>query len=869
MLSDLDMFHGQAQQHESIFEDSGAGLHTERHPILDGTLCDMDGDDLEPGSQPPLSEDGTKDDYSPFANRAEFELAELLYVEEEMSAGKIDRLLNLLAALYDEPPPFASHQEMYSLIDLIKQGEIPWNSFSIMYDGVRPQDGQPTPPWMDEKYEVWFRDPLQVLENQISNPEFKDMMDFSPKRVYHKGEHRYEDLMSGNWAWDQADEIAKDESTHGAMFAPVILGSDKTTVSVATGQNDFYPLYASLGNVHNSVRRAHRNAVSLIGFLSIPKTSKEYAEKADFRKFRRQLFHSSLEHILSSLCPHMTTPRITRCCDGHFRRVIYGLGPYIADYPEQALLACIVQNWCPKCTAPYDDLDGEVGGSRAHIHTNTLLSSGTITLQELWDDYGIVGDLLPFTTAFPRADIHELLSPDLLHQIIKGTFKDHIVDWVEQCIKAAHPKAQADRILADIDRRIAAVPSFPGLRHFHEGRGFKQWTGDDSKGLMKVYLPAIAGHVPPEMVKAVAALIDLCYLVRQNVIDEKALAQIKSTLDRFHQYREIFRELGIRPDGFSLPRQHSLSHYVFSITQFGAPNGLCSSITESKHVKAVKKPYRRSSRNKPLGQMLVTNQRVDKIAAARTDFTARGMLNGASSTANLLSSLHSNLSSHETRPEPTTLQPAQPVVNLGSSDPSHEDHTTVDERERHDAGPEDDPEADAEISLAKTYMRNLPRDIYELAHKIKQPDLPLLARRFLYGVLNHNSPTPAAAVPIDNLPDITEKVYVYNSARVVYYAPSDVSGLRGMHRERIRSVRSCDTPDDETGMWIVEPDYLARQKRSLEVVHLDTILRGAHLIGVAGPHFLPSNPKVEFSMALDSFKSFYVNNAQNEKLWKL
>jgi hypothetical protein len=30
------------------------------------------------------------------------------------------------------------------------------------------------------------------------------------------------------------------------------------------------------------------------------------------------------------------------------------------------------------------------------------------------------------------------------------------------------------------------VPSFPGLRRFPEGRGFKQWTGDDSKALMKV-----------------------------------------------------------------------------------------------------------------------------------------------------------------------------------------------------------------------------------------------------------------------------------------------------------------------------------------------------------------------------------------------
>ncbi len=34
--------------------------------------------------------------------------------------------------------------------------------------------------------------------------------------------------------------------------------------------------------------------------------------------------------------------------------------------------------------------------------------------------------------------------------------------------------------------RIAAVPSFAGLCRFPEGRGFKQWTGDDSKALMKV-----------------------------------------------------------------------------------------------------------------------------------------------------------------------------------------------------------------------------------------------------------------------------------------------------------------------------------------------------------------------------------------------
>jgi hypothetical protein len=64
----------------------------------------------------------------------------------------------------------------------------------------------------------------------------------------------------------------QDPATHGATFIPVILGSDKTTVSVATGQNEYYPIYMSNGLVYNNVRRAHRNAVTLIGFLAIPKS---------------------------------------------------------------------------------------------------------------------------------------------------------------------------------------------------------------------------------------------------------------------------------------------------------------------------------------------------------------------------------------------------------------------------------------------------------------------------------------------------------------------------------------------------------------------------------------------------------------------
>jgi Plavaka transposase len=61
--------------------------------------------------------------------------------------------------------------------------------------------------------------------------------------------------------------------------------------------------------------------------------------------------------------------------------------------------------------------------------------------------------LQPFTLGFPRADIHELLSADLLHQVIKGTFKDHIVMWVNEYLTEEHGETAALAIVADIDHR--------------------------------------------------------------------------------------------------------------------------------------------------------------------------------------------------------------------------------------------------------------------------------------------------------------------------------------------------------------------------------------------------------------------------------
>ncbi|KAL4070465.1 hypothetical protein J3A83DRAFT_4358646 [Scleroderma citrinum] len=447
--------------------------------------CDTNGHFLPDDAPPPPHAQKLPDNWTPYHSQLKFELADSLFTNAELPVKKIDMLLEIWATSW-------LALDLHSTINSTDIGN-------------------------------------KVIQNILMCAEFTDEMDFVPYHEY--------DATTNERHWQ---DFIDDLTITGLTLISIILSSNKTTVSVATGQMDYYPLYLSIGNVHNCICHGHHNAIVLIMFLAMPKTTREHANTPEFHKFKQQLFHSSLTCILHSLHPTMEALEVILFGDGYYWHVIYALAAYIADYEKQVLHSCIMQNWCPKCLAHQDNLD-ETALCHHQVHADAVITE--FELCKLWEMYGIVGDL-PFMNDFLHVDIHQMLSQDIHHQLIKGGFKDHLVDWVEKYLIHIHRTVRAEKVLDEIDQWIGAVH-------------FKQWTSDDSKG-----------YVPSDVVHTFQAFLPC-----------KTLVKIDDVLRHFHLYHKVFSTTSV-VNTFSLPQQHLMKHYHHLICQYGAPNGLCSSITK-------------------------------------------------------------------------------------------------------------------------------------------------------------------------------------------------------------------------------------------------------------------------------------------------
>lgn len=87
-------------------------------------------------------------------------------------------------------------------------------------------------------------------------------------------------------------------------------------------------------------------------------------------------------------------------------------------------------------------------------------------------------------------------------------------------------------------------------------------------------------------------------------------------------------------------------------------------------------------------------------------------------------------------------------------------------------------------------VQGYPLRVVPLAEHLDLPELPDLIRRFLYDQLYPDAELHASDVPIDSCPQFGGRVKVFPSAVTTFYAPSDPSGVGGMHRQCIRATRS-------------------------------------------------------------------------------
>lgn len=309
-----------------------------------------------------------------------------------------------------------------------------------------------------------------------------------------------------------------------------------------------------------------------------------------------QLFHECMRSIFEPLVEAGREGVEMLCADGMTRLVFPLLAAYVADYPEQCLIACCMENRCPKCQAKSESLgDGpgvpELRDMKSTLDVLKAIGSGFKPTE--FEELGMRA-VNPFWKDLPHCNIFACFTPDILHQLHKGVFKDHLVSWSTEA---------SDLSKTEIDKRFQALPTHASLRHFKKGISFvQQWTGREYKEMEKVFLSVIAGTADDDVTICVRAVLDFIHYSHFEYHTESSLKAQEDALRTWHSHKRIFLDLDIRQH-FNIPKIHSMLHYTVMTRTHGVPAGFNTEATERLHIDFAKVGYRASSKKGYIKQM--------------------------------------------------------------------------------------------------------------------------------------------------------------------------------------------------------------------------------------------------------------------------
>ena len=292
------------------------------------------------------------------------------------------------------------------------------------------------------------------------------------------------------------------------------------------------------------------------------------------------------------------------CADGFVRKIYPILAAYVADYPEQCLVACCMENRCPRCIVSPNERGSPVESVSREVDTTlqALNQHRRGYSPENFEKMGLRAVYEPFWLSLPLCNIFSCFTPDLLHQLHKGIFKDHLVAWCTSLIGKA-----------ELDARFKAMSPFPGLRHFRNGiSSVTQWTGTEHKEMEKVFVSIMAGAVNSETLTIIRAIVDFIYYAQLQLQTSKTLDALDSCLKKFHAHKNLLIKLEVRQH-FNIPKLHAIVHYLTAIRALGSTDGYNTESPERLHIEFAKEGYRASNKRDYLEQMAVWLQRREAI----------------------------------------------------------------------------------------------------------------------------------------------------------------------------------------------------------------------------------------------------------------